>query len=139
MTEIILNTKQIAIILKISPETIREYLGRFTFDKYTRHTKVGRYYQRAYVINKDFINDFNNFLLLKRKQDCIKRLNKFWESEKDIMIKKDNLEQQLIEAHLENKRLQDSLDMISKQYNNLLKHHNECLKAFKEEKENINE
>lgn len=36
----------------------------------------------------------------------------------------------------ENRQLKQQLDMVCKQYNSLLNHHNECLKAFKEDIKN---
>lgn len=42
------------------------------------------------------------------------------------------LEKQLEQAHYDNKELEDKLDMVCKQYNSLLKHHNDILKSAKE-------
>ena len=56
-------------------------------------------------------------------------------TKRNIMLSIDEinkLEQDLDEAHLQNKKLQDLLEVATKQYNSLLKKYNEVLQLAKE-------
>lgn len=133
MNEKIMSIKEIAEIANIKSDTLRGYLARFTFNKYAKYEKIKNYRQLCYTVNKDFIKDLCDFLELKQRYDCIKLLKDYMKGNKKVTRYLFEENADLIE---ENKQLKQQLEMVCKQYNSLLNHHNECLKAFKKDIKN---
>ena len=124
--------KEIATIMNINFETLRLYLSRPEFTKYLRIKMFNNRRKKVFVFNKNFRQELCDFLELKQRFDCVKLLMNYKEDEKEILFEQnEKLKAELDTAHCQNKRLQDKLEMVSKQYNSLLKYHNEWLAEAK--------
>lgn len=125
--------QEIAQIANINVETLRLYLSRCNFTKYIKSKKINNRWRNAYLFNDDFKRELCDFLEFKGRYECAKLLIDYKESE-------DKVNKFLFEENeklkTDNKKLQENLDIISKQYTNLLKHHNEWLAETKKNIDN---
>lgn len=70
----ILNICEIADLLNMSNHTVRVYLANFRFSKYMTSKRNLKRTSLAYIINKDFIEDFKEYLCLKGKYKLVARV-----------------------------------------------------------------
>ena len=133
MREEIKTIQEIAEIADSSVDLLRTVLGRSEFTKYLTVKKFNNRRRNGYIFNKAFRQELCDFLELKRQFVCAKRIRDYKESEEKMTRYLFEENADLIE---ENKQLKQQLEMVCKQYNNLLNHHNECLKAFKNDIQN---
>ena len=128
MKDKIMSVKQIAEISKIPQGTLRDYLCRYTFNKYLQNAKINNYKQTGYLVNKSFIEDLCNFLELKQRYSSINALKNYQNGNRNQKKEEESLVIKLQEENIELKR---KLEMAIKQHEILIKKYHEVCQGIR--------
>ena len=112
-----LTLEQLSEITGLQTTTVRIYLCRAEFEKYADRIKIGKRYKRVFILNKNFIDVFYNFLIIKKQKQHADALKNYW-----------NIYQKLGDKpEMNTFTLEEKYNMVNNQYQSLLKRYKEVL------------
>mgnify|MGYP002857742568 CR=1 FL=1 len=112
-----LTVNQLSEITGLADTTLRTYLARSEFLKFTKRKKISNIRKTTYLLTKDFIDALYQFLIVKRLRKNAKSLKDYWNIYKKLERK----------PVMTNNNLEKQLDLVNKQYTSLLNRYKEAV------------
>lgn len=84
MRDLFVSTEELSKITGINPSSLRTYLGNYRFTKFVDKVKLGDRYKIAIKLNKQCAYRLCEFFMYYKREDAVKRLEKYFEEHENV-------------------------------------------------------